>query len=47
MTATLLLLLEATGGVMVLAIGMDSTFKDAAHRLERPVKGAHLFGIYF
>ena len=36
MTATLLLLLKAAVGVIILAIGMDSTTKDAAHLLHRP-----------
>jgi len=36
MTATLLLLLKTAVGVIILAIGMDSTAKDAAHLLHRP-----------
>jgi len=35
MTATLLLLLKAAVGVMILAIGMDSTARDATHLLHR------------
>jgi bile acid:Na+ symporter, BASS family len=36
MTATLLLLLKAAVGLIILAIGMDSTVKDATHLLHRP-----------
>lgn len=36
MTATLLLLLKAAVGVIIFAIGMDSTAKDAMHLLHRP-----------
>ena len=36
MTATLLLLLKAAVGVIILAIGMDSTARDATHLLKRP-----------
>jgi len=36
MTATLLLLLKAAVGVIIFAIGMDSTAKDAAHLVHRP-----------
>jgi bile acid:Na+ symporter, BASS family len=36
MTATLLLLLKAAVGVIIFAIGMDSTAKDATHLLHRP-----------
>ncbi len=36
MTETLLLLLKAAVGVIILAIGMDSTTKDATHLLHRP-----------
>jgi len=36
MTATLLLLLKAAVGVIIFAIGMDSTAKDAAHLAHRP-----------
>jgi BASS family bile acid:Na+ symporter len=35
MTATLLLLLKAAVGVIILAIGMDSTARDATHLLHR------------
>jgi BASS family bile acid:Na+ symporter len=35
-TATLLLLLKAAVGVIILAVGMDSTAKDAAHLVHRP-----------
>jgi BASS family bile acid:Na+ symporter len=36
MTATLLLLLKAAVGLIILAIGMDSTIDDATHLLHRP-----------
>jgi len=36
MTATLLLLLKAAVGLIIFAIGMDSTAKDATHLLHRP-----------
>ena len=36
MTATLLLLLKASVGVIIFSIGMDSTVKDAGHLLKRP-----------
>lgn len=36
MTATLLLILKASVGVIIFAIGMDSTVKDAGHLLTRP-----------
>ena len=36
MTATLLLLLKAAVGVIIFAIGLDSTAKDATHLLHRP-----------
>jgi BASS family bile acid:Na+ symporter len=36
MTATLLLLLKASVGVIIFAIGMDSTLDDAGHLLKRP-----------
>ena len=36
MTATLLLLLKISVGIIILAIGMDSTLKDATHLWRRP-----------
>ena len=36
MTATLLLLLKSAVGVIILAIGMDSTLKDASYLMRRP-----------